>query len=100
MTSSGKSSLKCVDITNEWGMLIEYRVKIKVQLLGAFLHQAINVKDKSAIATEEKQKRQNTAGLTLNGAMCDYKIICEDKNYSFHKAILASNSNVFKVELT
>merc|ERR1712061_313798 len=81
-------------------MLIEYRVKIKVQLLGAFLHQPINVKDKSTIAKEEKQKKQNTIGLALNGTMCDYKIICEDKIYSCHKAVLASNSNVFKVMFT
>ena len=33
MTSPGKSSLKCADITTEWGMLIEYSVKIKAQYI-------------------------------------------------------------------
>jgi hypothetical protein len=33
MTSPGKSSLKCADITTEWGMLIEYSVKIKVYII-------------------------------------------------------------------
>ena len=96
MTSPGKSSLKCADITTEWGMLIEYRVKIKVKYLAAFLY--LNEKPKPAIS--EKIQFHTTSGLTLNGTLCDYEIICEEKKFSCHKSVLASNSSVFKVMFT
>ena len=95
MASSSKSSLKCADITNEWGLLIEYRVKIKVKFLGAFLYQ--NEKPKASIQNDEKLRELNNSGLTLNGTMCDHTVICDDQKFSCHKAILATNSNVFKV---
>ena len=46
---------------------------------------------------EDEDEPKSNAGLELNGTMCDYEIICEDKKFSCHKAVLASNSKVFEV---
>ena len=99
MTSSGKSSLKCADITTEWGMLIEYCVKTKIKLLAASLHKTAAIKDETKNEKNIEKTKKNVAGLTLNGDLCDYEIICEEMTFSCHKSVLASNSNVFKVKL-
>ena len=64
-----------------------------MKFLAAFLY--LNEKPKPAI--REKTQSQSTSGLTLNGTLCDYEIICEEKKFSCHKSVLASNSSVFKV---
>ena len=71
-----------------------YILQIKVKFLAAFLY--LNEKPKPAIR-EKAQLQSSTSGLTLNGTLCDYEIICEEKKFSCHKSVLASNSSVFKV---
>ena len=99
MTSSGKSSIKCADITTEWGMLIEYCVKTKIKLLPASLHKTALTKDETKNGQNIEKTKHNVAGLTINGDLCDYEINCEEKKFSCHKSVLASISNVFKVKL-
>ena len=40
---------------------------------------------------------EKPAGLKLNGTMCDYEIVCPNKKFSCHKAVLATNVNHFEV---
>ena len=60
------------------------------------------IKDKNMVTKEVinvgvTEVLKNNAGLELNGTMCDYEIVCEDKKFSCHKAVLATNSKVFEV---
>ena len=60
------------------------------------------MKDKNIIITKDVIKSDvedspSFGGLNLGGTLCDYEIICEDKKFSCHKAVLATNSKVFEV---
>ena len=56
-----------------------------------------NMVTKDVINVGVTEVLKNNAGLELNGTMCDYEIVCEDKKFSCHKAVLATNSKVFEV---
>ena len=56
-----------------------------------------NIVTKEVINVGMTEVLKNNAGLQLNGTMCDYEIACEDKKFSCHKAVLATNSKVFEV---
>ena len=59
------------------------------------MRQKTLVLDQATFKDDDEPK--SNAGLELNGTMCDYEIICEDKKFSCHKAVLAANSKVFEV---
>ena len=71
----------------------EYRIEIVVKPFLMEKFESLKKGEKTiAIPNIEKP-----AGLKLNGTMCDFEIVCQNKKFSCHKAVLATNINHFEV---
>ena len=85
-----------MDKYNDKEILLEYTVHIQVKPVSLLLEDIslpiVHEKEASIPATIE-----NPAGLRLNGTLCDFEIICQDKKFSCHKAVLATNVHHFEV---
>ena len=71
----------------------EYRIEIVVKPFLMEKFEPLKISENPiAIPNIEKP-----AGLKLNGTRCDYEILCQDKKFSCHKAVLATNIKHFEV---
>ena len=71
----------------------EYRIEIVVKPFLMEKFESLKIGEKTiAIPKIEKP-----AGLKLNGTSCDYEIVCQNKKFSCHRAVLATNINHFEV---
>ena len=75
--------------------LLEYRIEIVVKSLLMEKFESLKIGEKTIPINLPNIEKP--AGLKLNGTRCDYEIVCQDKKFLCHKAVLATNINHFEV---
>ena len=71
----------------------EYRIEIVVKPFLMEKFESLKISENPVVIPNIEKP----AGLKLNGTRCDYEIVCQDKKFSCHKAVLATNINHFEV---